>query len=296
MGDFYEHWSGLLTARDIGLGWLKTITMLRTLNATSMHRHAHSTVEVIFCLKGEFRYHLSGFGNVSLGAGNGIVIPARTDHELERNIEIPGERLSFFLNRRMQSSRKFAVFSASDYRRFHDRIVQAAGQVFTLPPNLLTSVRRLSEILGKDKKSIATREFALLRILVCSILYDTVQELDAPRKRNRSDCIDAAIRYLEANYSRKFRIDELISRIGYGHARFFALFREHTHLTPVEYLTRFRIARAHELLSKTDLPISQVAARVGIANPVYFTALFKHHTGSTPRQCRQTLKPPPNIS
>lgn len=286
MNETYEHWSRLLTAREIGLGWLKTITMLTTQSAMPMHRHAHSTVEIIFCLKGEFRYHIDGFGGVTLGTGDAIVIPARTEHELDRRLEIPGVRLSFFLHRRMQAERRFAVFTAADYGRFHGRIAEAAGTPFKLPPPLFAVVRQLAAVLEKDDGEITSIDFGLLRILCCLILYDTVNVLDRPQKRDVPQCIDAAIGFIEKNYARKFKIDELISHVGYGRARFFELFRARTHLTPVEYLTRYRLAKAGELLVSTTLPVSAVAEAVGIADPVYFAALFKRNTGMSPLRFR----------
>lgn len=286
MIDIYEHWSGLLTSKDIGLGWLKTITMLKTQSAMSSHRHAHSTAEIIFCLKGKFHYSINGVGERTIGSGDFIVIPARTEHMLKNNIEIPGERLSFFIRREMEPNPRFAVFSAADYRGLRTHVLRTVGKPFKMPTSLLDNVRRISTIIGCPPDAISSREFALLRILACTILYDTVAILERPPVRPKPSVITAAIQFLEEHYTEKLRIGDLLRHVGYGRARFFDLFRERTHLTPIEYLTRYRIAKANELLLSTNLAVNQVAARVGIENPAYFAALFKRHMGKTPQAMR----------
>ena len=111
----YEHLSGRLDANDIGLGWLDGLTVLESVKAVSTRPHAHLHTEVIFCLKGEFAYRIDGAGDVSLGAGMGLVIPARTRHALQGNVDTPGKRLGFHLLTRMMSDRHFAIFTPSDY-------------------------------------------------------------------------------------------------------------------------------------------------------------------------------------
>ena len=56
--------------------------------------------------------------------------------------------------------------------------------------------------------------------------------------------------------------------------------------TPQEYLTRFRLARAVELMRSTDYPISAIAQMVGYPNPLHFTKVFKKEYGMPPRAWR----------
>jgi AraC-like DNA-binding protein len=49
-----------------------------------------------------------------------------------------------------------------------------------------------------------------------------------------------------------------------------------------------RISQAHQLLKYTTLPLSAIAARLGFASQSHFTAVFRKHTGLTPRAYQQT--------
>lgn len=57
-----------------------------------------------------------------------------------------------------------------------------------------------------------------------------------------------------------------------------------------DYLTTFRIEKAKELLTQSDLhwPIQEIGERVGYPNPHYFSRIFKQHTQKTPTEYRQS--------
>ena len=57
---------------------------------------------------------------------------------------------------------------------------------------------------------------------------------------------------------------------------------------PLKYLTSIRIARAKELLTGTDIPISEIGELVGYDNPLYFSKIFKKNTGLSPREYRRS--------
>jgi len=52
------------------------------------------------------------------------------------------------------------------------------------------------------------------------------------------------------------------------------------------FLEETRIRRAQQLLATTDLPIEQVASRVGFKDRHYFTRVFHHRIGKSPRVFR----------
>ena len=65
------------------------------------------------------------------------------------------------------------------------------------------------------------------------------------------------------------------------------LFKKETGFTLTDYVNRKRVEHAIYLLNSTDLPISVVGQRCGIADDNYFTKIFKKYTAITPKQFRQ---------
>ena len=69
--------------------------------------------------------------------------------------------------------------------------------------------------------------------------------------------------------------------------RLFDIFKEHTGLTPSDWISRRRIKEACLLLETTDQPTNAVARSCGFTSPQYFNAVFKRRTGTTPTEWRQ---------
>jgi len=61
-------------------------------------------------------------------------------------------------------------------------------------------------------------------------------------------------------------------------------------VTFVEFVTQYRMARARELLSGSDLMTYQIAEAVGYPYTHYFSATFKKHMGATPSEYRASVR------
>lgn len=89
-------------------------------------------------------------------------------------------------------------------------------------------------------------------------------------------------RYWDENLSLKAVCDFIHMSNSY----FSAVFKAHTGKTFVEYLTAHRVEKAKELIKFSDLKNYEIAAKVGCADPHYFSVLFKKTTGDTPTEYR----------
>jgi AraC-like DNA-binding protein len=65
------------------------------------------------------------------------------------------------------------------------------------------------------------------------------------------------------------------------------LFRRHTRMTPIAYVTRLRIGAACSLLIENDQSIAMIAARVGYNNVANFNRQFRGTKKVTPREFRE---------
>lgn len=68
--------------------------------------------------------------------------------------------------------------------------------------------------------------------------------------------------------------------------RFSHLFTETMGVSPHRYMLELKIGKAKQLFRQTDLNVREVAEFVGIGDPLYFSRLFKKHTGFTPTSYR----------
>jgi AraC-like DNA-binding protein len=62
--------------------------------------------------------------------------------------------------------------------------------------------------------------------------------------------------------------------------------RRRTGRTVQEWIIERRMAEARNLLSETDIPVAEIARRVGVFDPGYFSRLFTRTHGMSPRKWR----------
>ncbi len=99
--------------------------------------------------------------------------------------------------------------------------------------------------------------------------------------------ISQSIAYLEENYSQKCTLDELAHAANFSPIYFHKLFKNITGQSPAEYLLRFRITKAQELLAATDLPLCDIALQCGFTSQSYFNYVFRREKQCTPAEYRR---------
>lgn len=278
----FEHLSGQLSSRSIGLGWLDAVTLRTAVEATSVNPHFHRHMEIILCLRGELTYMIDGHLPVALGADMGIVIPAGARHALKDDSELPGERLGLHLLADIPGKRDYAIFSRKDYLGFQRILSGAAARTFRLSPSLKDAARELARHVRDPMRSDKPMEHGFIRILCCTILYNLVKTLSEPLAAPKPQLMEEAVRYLKAHYAEQFRIDDLVRHMGYSRASLFSLFKKHTGLTPNDYLVRLRVKKAGEMLVREESTVADIAAATGFKSPEYFSSVFRRYTGLTP--------------
>ena len=124
-------------------------------------------------------------------------------------------------------------------------------------------------------------------LAILSLLLRKISFFDTEAQTASVEKITSVCRYMQTVLADDLPICEF-ARICYlSESRFTHLFREIIGMSPVSYLIELRLTRAKELLKYTPLPINEIAMAVGIANPYYFSRLFKKHTGASPTEYRK---------
>lgn len=134
----------------------------------------------------------------------------------------------------------------------------------------------------------------LLRLKVKQQVYAFIHLLlkemegQAEAGRRDEDAIDAAVRHMEANYSKPWTLASLAEDLGTNTRQLQRGFKARFGHSPLEHLISIRIAKAKQLLEYSERTISQIAEEVGYPDSYYFSRLFKKYTGISPRSYRQS--------
>ncbi len=101
--------------------------------------------------------------------------------------------------------------------------------------------------------------------------------------------IERAAHFFNENYSRPINIEEYAAERHMSACWFIRSFRQAVKQTPMQYILSLRMANAQSLLESTQYNITEVAAAVGYDDPLYFSRLFRRHTGFSPTEYRKRI-------
>ncbi len=100
----------------------------------------------------------------------------------------------------------------------------------------------------------------------------------------------AAQSYMESHSRERFSLQEMADALFVNGSYLLRTFRRCMGITPLRYHHRVRCREAEELLTRTDLSISEIGETVGFATSSHFTHIFKKTVGCTPSEYRSTHK------
>jgi AraC family transcriptional regulator len=96
-----------------------------------------------------------------------------------------------------------------------------------------------------------------------------------------------ATEFIEENLREDLTLDRISEALAMSPGHFAHAFKTTTGLAPHHYVVERRIDRAKGLLRETELPIGEIAHRVGFPNQSHFSYAFHRATGVTPRRFRE---------
>lgn len=126
-----------------------------------------------------------------------------------------------------------------------------------------------------------------LRLLLGLIETAGLREMPLLRQHQR---LAGIFGHIAGNLQRRITCEELARQVHLSPSRFHAVFRSATGQGPRDYVLRLRLRRAQELLIASDLAVKEIAARVGIADPFFFSRIFSQKCGMSPSQYRQAAR------
>ncbi|MCV6983602.1 helix-turn-helix transcriptional regulator [Mycolicibacterium pulveris] len=131
-------------------------------------------------------------------------------------------------------------------------------------------------------RQAAVAHLTLLLIDLARVAGDVVGHL-----RYRGETALAEVfAVIERRYGEPLSLRDVAREVGMTPGHLTTIVRRRTGRTVQEWITERRMAESRRLLVDTDLPIQEVARRVGIADPGYFARVFRREHGTSPRRWR----------
>ena len=88
---------------------------------------------------------------------------------------------------------------------------------------------------------------------------------------------------IDVQFASRLFVRELAGQAGLSVDYYTRLFRQTTGMTPQDYISHVRIAKARELLLDPAVKVREVALRVGYPDEFFFSRMFKKQVGISPQ-------------
>jgi AraC family transcriptional regulator, melibiose operon regulatory protein len=274
---------------DIDLPFITALCAARANCASHIPWHAHKSHEMLFILDGATAYEFQDRPRVKLSGGDFLVVPAGMVHRGAQEVRMPSVICGVSLQPLLRNASRNSVFTNADMRQIDRQIRDSALGIRQLKRDLRQNVVRLFEQIeefaaGRRDDVVKAR----LRALSCIVVLETAHQLTLPIGVGKpAELVAAAEAYLRRRFADPIQMPDLVHHIGLSRARMFELFKSVTGLTPNDYLLRYRIEQARELLTSTQRGITDIAMATGFSSSQYFSNVFRKYTGLTPSEYRR---------
>lgn len=245
---------------------------------SAVFMHYHDSMEVGLCMGGSGVFYIGGgvhsfsAGDISVIAPGVVHIAQSTEEDLSawRFVDLDPEGVVGEGNEKLLS---MAL-------RFSGVLHPEKSESAWLVRQMLSVEQE--EDFGKEKLSWLTG------LLLTDMARQAEEEGAAAS--GRMDGISPAVAYISMHYDETMTIEQLASLCSRSVTAFRRAFERATGRTPFEYLYEVRIKAAINLLKSSDLPVSEVAGRVGYPTLSSFNRHFRRIAGRTPSFYRGKAK------
>lgn len=90
------------------------------------------------------------------------------------------------------------------------------------------------------------------------------------------------INFIDVNYNRNIKLEEIAHKANMSPAYFSHMFKVVKGSALVDYVNQTRVNRAMDLLTQSEMNVTEICFHVGFNNLGHFNRMFKRITGSTP--------------
>lgn len=122
------------------------------------------------------------------------------------------------------------------------------------------------------------------------ILTNFINRVSATKEKKKKIKSRKMIDYINQNFTRKLRSDEVAMICGLSKSRCLHLFKEETGASLSEYIKKLRVDYGKYLLLNTDVKIADCAIEIGFFDQSHFTKTFKQMEKRTPAQFRRKFR------
>ena len=252
--------------------------------------HWHRTVELFYVESGSIEYDTPK-GKMLFPAGSGGMVNSNVLHmtkaisQREKNVQLlhifdvsllageQGSRIEQKYIAPVITAVQIEIIPLFPGNREDERILKL----------LIDSFRLSSEEFGYE---IKLREaLAQIWLMLFELSSSMREKKDGYSKSN--DKIKLMMIYIHEHYREKISIQDLAAAAYLSERECYRVFHDCLHMTPVEYITSYRLQVACQMLAKSQETVTFISHECGLGSSSYFGKVFREYAHCSPIEYRK---------
>lgn len=234
-----------------------------------------------------FHYVISGKGSLSVDKGDGS-----ENYEIHENMGFliePAHINTYCADREDPWEYAWIEFDGLKAREILESAGLSTEHPIFLPQSEQAGTLLKDELfhLASSKTQSSYHLIGHLFLIMDALLSGSSSRRKTQNGKRTQFYTNEAIAFISANYPFSITVEDMANRLNLDRSYFGKIFRENMGQSPQEFLIRYRLSKAAELLKTTDLSIKDISVQVGYPNQLHFSRAFKNVYGLSPRSYRQ---------
>ena len=150
--------------------------------------------------------------------------------------------------------------------------------------DLLEDLFQVAYSLSPQKQVAASR----LVYQILTELFYQISDRENTSMKKQLDTMAPIYQYIEQNYDQQIALSSLAQLVNLTPQYFCSLFKKVTGQTPLEYINAVKIRKSKGfLLANKEMPVKEIAQRIGFSDVSYYCAIFRKSERMTPTDFRK---------
>lgn len=263
------------------------IYMEQDVSGISSPIHAHPFMEILYCHSNSDAACLVDDRRYILQRGDIVVIPPGVPH----SVSTPPDSQNPYTGYTLWLSVKYLETLAELFPFFvaeqlaPEYHLRTAGTVWEYLGELFRGLYLEKTMAHPGWESALSGISTVLLTQIARMLKQKSQQAAPPSKE---DLLEQVLVYLNSNLSQKITLDDIASRFWVSSSTISHLFTKSLGISFYKYVTQRRLTEAKNLI-REDLPMEQVALKVGFGDYSAFYRAFRQEYHCSPREYQKIV-------
>lgn len=253
--------------------------------ASEIAWHWHKEIEIVVLYEGNVSLETAK-ESIILKKGDGVFINSEELHYFKKIGDEKCVLISYVFDKSLVIGDKGSIIE----RKYIEPLVQNKTlSLFKISEKLS---RKLEEVFFEyeDKKfGVEINIRNILSSVLLEIIIENREKLIEKKiyKNLDNQRIKGMLDFIQKNYSNELTLKEIGEAVFIGERETLRCFARTIGISPIEYLKKYRVKVAANLLTTTDLPVTEICIQCGFNSPSYFSKSFQRVFNVTPREYRK---------